>query len=98
MSNLNVSVLEERIIEIRERLDVLIHLLLAPILAMGPSVRGKVKTAVLERCDFLHTREDIANDLRVSLNQVDVTLNSLRKENRIRSVQVSGKTYYIRIR
>jgi transcription initiation factor IIE alpha subunit len=90
--------LEERLIEIRERIDVMIHLLLAPVQATEPNVRGKVQREVLKLCDFAHTREEIAKKLKISLNLLDVTLNKLRNKNFIRSVQVSGKTYYIRIR
>lgn len=92
------NALEERLIEIRDRIDVMIHLLLAPIQITEPKVRGKVQQKVLTLCDFTHTREEIADELQISLNQVDVTLNNLRKKNLIRSVQVGGKTYYVRIR
>lgn len=47
------EVVEERLIEIRERLDVIIHLLLAPIQVIEPDLRGKTQREVLKLCDLL---------------------------------------------
>ena len=78
-----------------ERLDALL------LLSMPP-VRGSAKETnevkVLRLCDFQHTREDISKEVKISLNQVDVILNGLRKTGRIVSLPKDGTKVYLRLR
>ena len=98
MVELNQKEVSEKLDAILDRMDIVIHLLLSPIKRSEITLKGKMQKAVLELCDFGHTREDMAKRLDKSLNTIDVTLNSLRKQDFIKSVSVEGKTYYIRIK
>jgi Fic family protein len=92
------SVSEQLLEEIRDRLDVIAQLLVSPVLSLEPPVKGKTQRAVLELCDLTHTREEISQELGISLNNVDVTLNALRAKRVIKSIQIGGKTYYVRVK
>lgn len=80
---------------ILERLEALVQL---SIPVMGEVGKETDETRVLRLCDYNHTREEIAKTIAKSLNRVDVVLNCLRREGRIRSLTKDGMTVYVRLR
>jgi hypothetical protein len=81
--------------EILEVLEAIVQLLLPPAVEGG---RETDESRILRLCDFDHTREQIAKAINKPLNRVDVVLNSLRKNGRIKSLPRGGNTVYIRVR
>lgn len=78
-----------------ERLEALLQLCLPPV---PKTAKETVETKVLRLCNFQNTREEISKTLKISFNQLDVTLNGLRKAGKIVSLQRDGTTVYIRLR
>jgi hypothetical protein len=77
-----------------ERLDALIQLLMPPV----PSeTRETDEIRVLRLCDHLHDREAIAKEIGKPIGRIDVILNTLRRDGRIRSVSKDGRTVYVRL-
>ena len=78
-----------------ERLEALVLLSVPP---MPKTDRETDETRVLALCDYGHTRDQIAKTIGKSLNRVDVLLNALRKDGKIRSVSKDSSTVYVRLR
>ncbi len=79
---------------ILERLETLVLLSVPP---MPRPDRETDETRVLALCDYAHTRDQIAKTIGKPLNRVDVLLNALRKEGKIRSVSKDSSTVYVRL-
>jgi len=80
---------------ILERLEALLLLSIPPV---PRSAKETNEVKVLRLCDFQHSREDISKEVKISLNQVDVILNGLRKTGRIVSLSKDGTKVYLRLR
>ena len=59
---------------------------------------GKLEQAVYNLCDMHHTRSDIASTIEKTLNDVDVTLNRLRKKGLVKPITIDDRTCYVRLR
>lgn len=91
------NVMLEKLDQIVERLNVLIELSIPEFHIEGLKL-GSVEKTVLRLCDLKHTRKEIAKKTRKTENQIDVTLNSLRRKKLIKSLKIGNKTFYVRTR
>lgn len=85
----------EKLEQIVERLNILIELGIPEFKIEGLKL-GSVEKVVLKLCDLKHTRKEIVKKTRKTENQIDVTLNNLRRKKLIKSLKIGNKTFYVR--
>jgi len=86
----------EKADDVIEKLGLLVELSVPPFDPKGLTL-GPVEERVLELCDLKHTRQEMASELKKSLNVIDQRLNKLRERRLIKSVQIGGDTLYLRL-
>jgi len=59
---------------------------------------GKLEQAVYALCNMQYARSDIASTLNKTLNDVDVTLNRLKKKGLVKPVAIGNRTCYVRLK
>jgi len=87
----------EKTDEVIEKLTLLVELSVPPFDLKGLKL-GPVEKRVLELCDLKHTRQEMASELKKSLNVIDQRLNKLKERGLIKSVKIGESIFYLRLR
>jgi hypothetical protein len=84
------------LVDVCNRLDVLISLLIPPIVRDNDPPKG-LQLEILKLCDYEHTTEDIQKTLNKTNKHINKDLSLLRSKGMIRTVPRDGKQVHVRI-
>ena len=81
--------------DIKDRLDVVISMMLRSMSTYGDTTKG-LQTEILKLCDYEHTTADIQRLVKKSASHVNKELSLLRSKGLVKSVSRDGRHVHVR--